>query len=1620
MAGLNEKLDNVVNLQEDEKLKLQLEIRKMSSDLKKEVTASAKKKTTIENLDSQFNSLLKKGSVLRSELDTIKKDVVNQYTEAKISNPTGQDSVEQNNAEIKTVEDDTNKIIEKTNKHGILETKADAQWAIESIEKEIDASMATIDIKAEAKYDQWYPQTPMTREQQNIAFSGFAYDVVDEVNKQLLTVEERARITYRFELRNLKAAILQTQNWGSEKTGGNGSNIDQKNKKSDIKPEQWDYNRLRDGSENREIPDNTSLFVDFYKNINYAKNDINPKKKIFDVYKDKEINKALDTILDPNDKLRDGTFGINPSKTDGLAWVVDSLSGLNFNGYEFSIDKNTNILSLQKTPQGEFSGPLTWKQLKAMKLPYAPHKGQTGIQLDNEWNKLAKIFNTVSWDKLQWFSSIVNARTQSFSSINETANTVLTQGRLTTENVFQFLCDRNGDGILSADANHKTEQKNQGDIWNIFGQQLFFTIEQAIGVQEALHTGQGEQIVIQKILLNAGSLPWNISRWLMNKINEYSSDPLKCSRANLVTLIQDYPEFKTLFGSAIERMNGGNKVLTPDLYDTLTGNGIRDFLESKDWEFINKIEKQIDDALKEKKAKNSEFARKIANYDIIQLRQNLITQIMNVADGLTIVWSDSQEGYLRNPGASKEFMNKEAKNAFINDLTKETLNAIALGTFFPENGIRIPVTFIKKGKSESGRTLWRVQAGPSIGWNRESNDILLTLGVAWEIAEQYNYNRVINAPLDKVALAAKYIGAEWQIMAWAQLKELNLGIEWSAWISWEKSPIIGINQINRQYEDISKRIFRLTANDIDSYDSIYQALKSNINKLSQAGKYEKFATTNKKILESDVDFVVSFLKANDVLKNIPGNKLSAIEELMNIVQNGNLEQWRSDVLNNLHNKTMLTRLSFGVTTNMLTASFKNSDKSHTTPGTNTTWANSGVDMDSFSTDKKYKFGIAWYYVWARWSNFKTTYKINENQLANTRYEIAEGKNTYDTSRENFKEDAQYAKYIEAVFSKEGISVSPENGKIVIRNTNTIKLPRLLSIRVTPDAKKEVKYEEGSDTLTIWNVKEIGAYTTALANWVVRQLVIGSKKYKDWTESVSGTEDQNINNIAMKDWIEYQPVTIGDITKLANGITETNQKNVFLDCFGPDGQLKGRNDIPKNVSILNTWTEADNNRIIAWTIINFTRTKEGTYTLSLVKSEGSAVKLSFTDIQKSDFKTDLYEVKSPDKGIKEIFDTIDNNLKLVADLEYNNPKQFNIFMSTCDTDVRAASAALWYLLPSKGTGPLQKLRQHIQDIRITTGPKTGQGTDSEAYRTAKEKERYIVDQFKGLFAYETKYEKQTIGTIFNNRKEVFANLLIGKDDGKNHSKEYPDWVQKIVTIRQGIIDGKSNKWYSEFKRENVPELFGYTAFYRLHTNKNARDYKLVSTADTKVLPICEWENTKYRALSEQEWGNEAKNRILERFSQNKEQQALLSYTILANIKNETDRAEFAQKLTPDQIPLLLNNWKITLDNWTKSIILKTIPAFYFKGECANESLGLIIDSLEVEKASSSETTIQKEQIPDRNISIKAHNVGANPNPDQNQIWANLHVSQETIKKATDGSWTEMNTNKNGADWWVDVQ
>jgi hypothetical protein len=152
------------------------------------------------------------------------------------------------------------------------------------------------------------------------------------------------------------------------------------------------------------------------------------------------------------------------------------------------------------------------------------------------------------------------------------------------------------------------------------------------------------------------------------------------------------------------------------------------------------------------------------------------------------------------------------------------------------------------------------------------------------------------------------------------------------------------------------------------------------------------------------------------------------------------------------------------------------------------------------------------------------------------------------------------------------------------------------------------------------------------------------------------------------------------------------------------------------------------------------------------------------------------------------------------------------MDYCDRDLNKASAALWNMIPT--SGKFGEIKKTLETARINNDEKT---------------ERYLVDQFKGLFAYETSYEGQSIGKIFGKRGDAFVGLL----------KDAPDTLKsELKTMRNKLIIENKDKKYSDLKREvkTIPELFGYTAFYRKQLNTEQRKFSLVSTADTKIMPI----------------------------------------------------------------------------------------------------------------------------------------------------------------------------------------
>ncbi len=1616
--GIDSKNDKVVDLKRDEKLKVQLEIRKLASDLKKEVTSSDKKKESIKKMDDHFNNLLYSGSIERSKLDDIKNDVLKSYVEATTTwvkdsaavetaiNPVIDQNIDDvNTLKIKGTTADANGVLSSTldtpegsaAKLKLVKEKAAEDKKI-TIEESIDKSLATIDDLAEAEYRQWSPDKQMTKSQATTAFNNFAHNIVQEVDNQLLTVQEQARMGYKFELNQREQEIINSQTNTNITDGTNNLPFDgQSSEKINTYNYSW------------------STYIGAYPERNYDVNNTNKDIKTYDIQKDKDIRKAMNDILDPQDKkdLRNNVFGVNLSPENGFISIINTLSkGTIWEaGKQYSFAAKDNKIFIE-TKNGVILNPareITRKDLSDMKkaglINYEHTQGL--LEWDDELGKITKILNTADWKDIQTVGRAGSAKTRTEKGIIETANTINNLNLLTEGTTFDFLCDFNGDKILSLGVKNRKERNKETnglwDIGNITGPQVRFTIDQAIGVQEIQHPGEWKARVIQNIMLyidvqdpGFGEILADGTKStddLKTEFNNYR-DLKNCTETNLIATIKKYPEFKTFFGTIIERMNGGSDILTPNLSDTLSGTAIQKMVNSRTWERRRNMEITFDKAIRENP--------NLKDYDAIELREHLIMQIMNAADGFTIVGSDTQEGLIRNPGIKKEFVNEASKNAFINDLTKLTLSSLSAAIFAPQNGIHIPVNFIKQWHSESGRTLWKVQGGPGVWYNRETKGLNFTLGLGLELAEQYNYNKVINAPLNKVA-DAEYIGVEGRAIAWLALQDLNVGAEGSAGFNWQKDPVMGINQINRQYENVSNLVFKVSESDAKTsdYAKITEKIIDRIDIYSKKWPYEKFISTNRAFLEANAKTIWKFLVANKTaLDSLDASKKGlAINELISIMQTGNMEQWRWDLLLNLHGKLDITKLSFGMTTKAITiASLWNWGK---TDGVNTTnlglTPSSDVIDDGTPTGTEQRLGLFHFYVGCRISSWKTQYHLNTAQLLSKRRDIAEGNNMDNIK--NLKDPSKYAEYLSAVFTTsaaDGLTIeegtNAEKGKIKIINTGKTSLPRFLNIRVTNKAKSEIQYipatAGNAEYLLIGDVKRISATTVALPNGVERRLCIWSDRYEDGNPlNVLHTDTNEIHKISQRETGAYEAINMTDITKLTEKKVDTDgkmltespfvnnptAKTAFVSCF-ENGQIK--NVLPGNITI----TPKDA-KITAGSFIIFKKTVDkDEYTLSVEKDTNPAnISLrfidgtSFVNGKPIEFTSSTpFEVKTPNNIWKTIGELKPEHY---ADLERVRPgvrkPDFHTFMALCDK-------------PDKLEDTCKVLS------RILSNPNFKALKDELDKPNNDLTKRYLVDQFKWLFAYETKFTKDPK----TNKPMLMSKFFADRSpvDKKTGLRRYPfidalktgnDGLNKeIKTIRKTALE-KNTTGYTKENWVDVPNLFWYTAFYRSGNEKKA---SLVSTADTRVMNLNgKDKNPTYPITSNID---AAKTWTIGMLEKNETQQKLLLETIKANIKDEAVKNALT---TTNLIPLLKGS--LILDNPLKKVILKSSPVFYFKGECVNESLGLTIDSIEIQDAPIQNIEITKEKISDISAASYMGSVSQQPNVSWSSVSGEYYGSVE---------------------------
>lgn len=137
--------------------------------------------------------------------------------------------------------------------------------------------------------------------------------------------------------------------------------------------------------------------------------------------------------------------------------------------------------------------------------------------------------------------------------------------------------------------------------------------------------------------------------------------------------------------------------------------------------------------------------------------------------------------------------------------------------------------------------------------------------------------------------SAKYIGIEARAMAGFDLKALGVVAEASAGVEWLQDPVTGINQINKQYTDLSSAIFDAKeATTLNSVEDLRSYLDRRITSFSSSGTFKDFLANNLSQFNANKDFILEYIEKNNIMTALQGKDIedqkTAINSLFDVLQ----------------------------------------------------------------------------------------------------------------------------------------------------------------------------------------------------------------------------------------------------------------------------------------------------------------------------------------------------------------------------------------------------------------------------------------------------------------------------------------------------------------------------------------------------------------------------------------------------------------------------------------------------------------------------------------------------------------------------------------------------------------
>lgn len=1405
---------------------------------------------------------------------------------------------------------------------------------------------------------------------------GFA-DAVNKIKSPEIQEELKTR---KFELNALTLGVE-----GDE----NPDLLDNKEKQSETRDKDNAYNEKPDSFALTEWGESGRIEFDYLDITNIPEND----SWLINIFKWWRLRKYMDEILKDGDgNNREYKINLNPD--GGLSGFISYIQ-----------EHNLWWAIKEKIDNKEISKP---KDLFDF-LKWFDYKHGTGW--DNEKKKIFTIItkalenydNTKKefpensfWEALVDFA--IEAKDYGFDyekRLEQDLNFGKIVGTANEQTILPLLCDFNGDGKLwvkyfdyqkkkqhqklwkanylktHSDGlpsgrkkewqkdreSHKLEAKqkkekgkdieNQWDVWTIFGPQLYDAIQTASDVLD-IKIKNGDQKVIDKygnvsgenaVIFNILS---TISVFNTDKKLQAEIDTIKvadCTKAKLLELSKKYTEFQPLFAKAIETINWSSWDLAPDLVDSLIG--VERIPNTEYPSLWDQMPKDPFCAIWANNDYVKNFVRESTEEQFVQMKK----WVMTIFDNVDISGMMNDAGKLTELHIDKARDVKRREHAIQNSFLKTLFGAISSLSFTPgPDGISL---WISIGENGASKDLKRLRS-----WNTSISWVIWTpilkINVWGEYARQFNYSRVVTANLATLQ-SSKYLGVDaWvsEVLIWG-IPTVTI-LEW--WLDYKSDLKTSIEQMYKQYNDVSKQLFDIKSakiDDINTPEWLERKLTANridlYNKLSKSGdKISKamvrFLDNNEEFIKTNITQIVNYFKVKNIFAAVKDAKKpsEALDGILNIFQDGLTNAWREMMYERIANKYTLSKIWLWVGISFIANTVpiiypKISLKiKH--------WRNSYIPLES---QKILDADL----IRSWWIN-----KVEDNFMPQPPTVEAYGQ--YISAIFNIKEyddKAQwYTNKIETTKTAEWYLKLTYTWSKVEHITDIIDL----RVKVKNKVLDNFKVSPDGKSIIIGNVWPIAAYTQSdglgkrcfLILWWTTAKNTCRIDSKDAEKHMIGnpTEAMAFEKDGYQEWKtdDLQKDIINNLTSTA-GTNPDNAKDDVKTFFGENGELLtpiGRTVLWNNCKV--------GDKLISWTL-TITQKKDGSYVVDLEQTPIDKLKITYK--QESAYLAYLNDnnnrwPRSPTISVNNLFDYSDNkNIDLkkaegeidklsndLMNLEQKNYTEYAKFLS------EAAN-------PQNGEindAQLLKAITHLE--KILAGQKfttlTWLLTNGDSFTKS-----YIVDRCKQVFARETYYSGKTISYILWRHGDAGLNMT---GPSKEHLSN--NLLSELKTIRNNWM-----KWLTYENNQRIKNttpiyqdnptpdksLIWYTAFYR----------SVKGGYENKKFSLTWLGSTSYQQKTDipASVANDAKTRFIENFKTQNAEVALFAEKMDQQLRAQWITIDLTGNKNTNLFKLL--NWdELTIDNWTKKVRLETTAIFYLLWDCCNESIGLAIAGIKIQK------------------------------------------------------------------------